>query len=64
MQTLGYYTGWAIAIVLLFLLPLMVVFIAYLRTINHQLADIREKLLLSSPREHDKCENENRRNAD
>ena len=44
MQTLGYYTGWAIVIVLLFVLPLMVVFIEYLRRINHRLTDIQTRM--------------------
>ena len=45
---LGYYTGWTIALVLLFVFPLIYTFIVYLRRINHQLADIRDRLLLSS----------------
>ena len=44
MQTLGYYTGWAIVIVLLFVLPLMVVFIEYLRRINDRLTDIQTRM--------------------
>lgn len=63
MYTIGYYTGWAIAIVLLFVLPLMAVFILYLRRINHQLADIRAKLSPSSSREREKSKNDNSRNA-
>ena len=43
--TLGYYTGWAIAIVLLFVIPLLVVFIEYLRCINRQLKDIQTRLM-------------------
>ena len=60
MMNLGYYTGWAIAIVLLFILPLVVVFIIYLRTINHQLADIKDKLMSLFPtREHNKRKDDN-----
>jgi len=43
-HSLGYYTGWAVALVLLFVLPLMVVFIEYLRRVNRQLTDIQSKL--------------------
>ena len=43
MHTLGYYTGWAIAIVLVFVIPLMIVFIEYMRRVNRQLKDIKGK---------------------
>ena len=64
MYTLGYYTGWAIAIVLLFVMPLMVVCIIYLKTINHQLADIQAKLLALLPtREHNKSVEDGKRDT-
>ncbi len=47
----GYITGWAAAVVLMCVLPLMVTFISYLCTINHQLADIKRILLLVFPAE-------------
>ncbi len=46
MHTIGYYTGWAIAIVLLFMIPLMVVFIEYLKRMNRRLTDIQKRLSL------------------
>jgi len=43
-QDLGFYTGWAVSLVLVFLLPLMIAFIEYLRRVNRKLRDIQDKL--------------------
>ena len=59
-HTLGYYTGWAVAIVLLFVLPLLVVFIEYIRRVNRQLTDIKKML----PAKPEKSIENNSGNAD
>ena len=59
MHTLEYYTGWAIALVLLFVIPLLVVFIEYIRRVNRQLTDIKELLSTNS----EKSINEDRGDA-
>ncbi|MBI4304070.1 MAG: hypothetical protein HY665_07025 [Chloroflexi bacterium] len=50
----GYITGWVAAVVLMFVLPLLVTFISYLWTINHQLSDIKDILARAFPAETQK----------
>ena len=63
MIPMGYYTGWVIAIVLLFLIPLVVVLIEYMRRVNRQLSEIQDKLSHSLPRKSKKSVNNHSRDT-
>lgn len=47
-RSLGYYTGWAVVLVLLFIVPLLVVVIEYLRSVNRRLKNIESRLSTAS----------------
>ena len=44
MHSLGYYTGWAVVLVIAFVLPLIIVFIEYMKRVNRKLSDMKGKL--------------------
>ena len=62
-QDLGFYTGWAVALVLMFLLPLMVVFIEYLRRVNRKLRNIQSRLVSLSEQKNSIKENRRESNT-